>query len=81
MPITYKVEPLLNFTPSYNKFDISSRKVHSNLGKCPPLGYALVMLPPGTTVKEPGWDDPKDLSYSTRYGTKINFSPDSISLS
>lgn len=80
VPITYKVEPSLNFTPSDNKFDISSRKVHGNLGKCPlPPGYALAMLPPGTTVKEPGRDDPKDLSHSTGYGTKIGFSPDSIS--
>ncbi|OCK93360.1 uncharacterized protein K441DRAFT_437013, partial [Cenococcum geophilum 1.58] len=80
VPITYEVEPSSNFTPSHNKFDISSRKVHGNLGKCPlPLGYALAMLPPGTTVKGPGRDDPKDPSHSTRYGTKISFSPDSIS--
>ena len=41
VPITYKVEPLLNFTPSYNKFDISSRKVRSNLGKSPLLLVTL----------------------------------------
>lgn len=80
VPITYKVEPSLNFTLSDNKFDISSRKVHGNLGKRPlPPGYALTMLPPGTAVKEPDRDDPKDLSHSTGYGTKIGFSPDSIS--
>jgi len=80
VPITYKVEPSLNFTPSHNKFDISSRKVYGNLGKCPlPLSYALAILPPGTTVKEPGRDNPKDPSHSTGYGTKISFSPDSIS--
>jgi hypothetical protein len=39
------------------------------------------MLPPGTTVKEPGRDDPKDPGHSTRYDTKIGFSPDSISSS
>jgi hypothetical protein len=79
VPITYKVEPSSNPTPSHNKFDISSRKVHGNLGKCPlPLAYALAMLPPRTTIKEPGWDDPKDPSHLTGYSTKIGFSPDSI---
>jgi hypothetical protein len=84
-PPDKKFDASSHFMPSDNKFDISSRKVHGNLGKggkCPlPLGYALTILPPSTAVAEPDRGDPKDPSHSTRYGTQIGFSPDSINSS